>query len=185
MKKTLLLCACLAVVLMTSLAKAETYAIGPEKSKVTFKIANKPPGSSSFQTVPGSFKDFSGTFMLDSQNTAKSSVTMEVKTASVDTANQRRDDHLRNPDFFKAKEFPTMTFKSTSFEKTAADTYKVTGNFTLLGKTKPVTVDFKSSGPGAGQAKFKIKRSEFGMKFRIPDTADEVDITLDIVGNKK
>jgi len=178
-------CAALALALTTvhPAGAAETYKIGPDNSKVLFKIDNKAPGASDYMSVPGSFKEFSGTWVMGT-DPAKNSVEMEVQTTSVDTANERRDNHLRNQDFFKVKEFPTMTFKSTSFKKVADDTFEVTGDFTLLGKTKPVKVSFKKTGAHAGTATFRIKRSEFGMTFRVPDTADEVDVTLEIAGAK-
>ena len=166
-------------------AAADSYNIDSKKSKVTFKIRNKPPGAKEFQEVPGSFKDFSGIVVFDSKNPSKSSVQMEVKTTSVDTKNRKRDKHLRNQDFFKVKEHPTMSFKSTKVKKTSDKNYEVTGNFTLLGKSKPITVKFEVTGESSGKTSFQIKRSEYGMKFRVPDTADEVDVTLEIVATKK
>jgi polyisoprenoid-binding protein YceI len=163
---------------------ADTYQIKPDQSKVTFTIKNKAPGASAPEEVPGSFRDFSGTVTFNAEDPAKSAVQMEVKTASVDTGNGKRDDHLRNPDFFKAKEFPTMTFKSTGAKKVSDDTFEVTGDFTLLGKTKPVTATFKKTGDNSGTATFQLKRSEYGMKFRVPDTADEVNVKLELVGAK-
>jgi polyisoprenoid-binding protein YceI len=121
---------------------------------------------------------------LDPADPSKNAVKVDVQTASVDTANAQRDDHLRNPDFFKSKEFPTMSFRSTSMTKTGADTFDVKGEFTLLGKTKPLAVTFKLTGPHAGKTSFRIKRSDYGMTFRLPDTADEVDVTLEIAGVK-
>ena len=78
-----------------------------------------------------------------------------------------------------------MTFKSTAAQKTADGTYTIIGNFTLLGKTKPVTATFKKTGENAGTATLKLLRSDYGMKFRIPDTADEVNVTLELVGTPK
>ena len=164
---------------------ADTYQIGPDKSKVRFTIMNKAPGQNAAEAVPGGFGDFSGTVAFNAQDPAKSSVQMEVKTASVDTGIAKRDDHLRSADFFKVKEFPTMTFKSTAAKKVSDDTYEVTGNFTLLGKTKPVTATFKKTGDESGTATFKLLRSDYGMKFRIPDTADEVNVTLELAGARK
>jgi polyisoprenoid-binding protein YceI len=168
----------------TALA-AGAFQVGPDQSKVKFTIMNKPPGAPAAQEVPGSFGDFSGMVMFNAQDPAKSTVQMEIKTASVDTGNPKRDDHLRSADFFKVKEHPTMTFKSTAAKKISEDTYEVTGNFTLLGKTKPVTATFKKTGDNAGTATLKLKRSDYGMKFGIPNTADEVNVTLELVGTPK
>ena len=164
---------------------ADTFQIGPDQSKVRFTIMNKAPGAPAAESVPGSFGDFSGTVLFNAQDPTKSTVQLEIKTTSVDTANAKRDDHLRSADFFKVKEYPTMTFKSTAAKKIADDTYEITGDFTLLGKTKPVTANFKKTGDNAGTATLKLLRSDYGMKFRIPDTADEVNVTLDLVGKTK
>lgn len=174
----------LAALALPALA-ADTFQIGPDKSKVKFTIMNKAPGAPAAQEVPGSFGDFSGAVMFNAQDPAKSTVQMEIKTTSVDTANAKRDDHLRSADFFKVKEYPTMTFKSTAAKKISDDTYEITGNFTLLGQTKPVTATFKKTGENAGTATLKLLRSDYGMKFRIPDTADEVSVTLELVGAAK
>jgi len=181
-----LLLPALALALATAgIHAAETLKIDPKKSKVTFTIKNKPPGASEAADVPGLFKDFSGTIVFDEANPAMSSVEMEVKTTSVDTADKKRDAHLRNQDFFKVKEFPTMKFKSKSVKKSGDGPFAVTGDFTLLDKTKEITVSFEKTGEQAGKASFRIKRSEFGMDYRIPDTADEVDVTLEIVAVAK
>jgi polyisoprenoid-binding protein YceI len=164
---------------------ADTFQIGPDKSKVKFTIKNKAPGKSAPEDVPGKFGDFSGTVAFNTQDPTKSSVQLEIKTASVDTGIAKRDDHLRNADFFKVKEYPTMSFKSTAAKKVSEDTYEVAGDFTLLGKTKPVTATFKKTGENAGTATLKLLRSDYGMKFRLPDTADEVDVTLELVGTPK
>jgi len=164
---------------------ADTFQIGPDKSKVRFTIKNKAPGKTAPEEVPGSFGDFSGTVAFNAQDPTKSSVQMEIKTTSVDTGIPKRDDHLRSADFFKAKEFPTMSFKSTAAKKASDDTYEITGDLTLLGKTKPLTATFKKTGENAGTATFTLLRSDYGMKFRIPDTADEVNVTLELVGTPK
>ncbi len=169
-----------------SVFAADTYEIDSKKSKVTFKIMNKPPKATKASEVPGSFSDFSGTVVFDKADPSKSSVKMEVKTASVDTGNKKRDDHLRNQDFFKVKEYPKMTFKSTKVTKKGDREYEVEGKFTLLDKTKTIKVTFVPSNErDAGKVTFQIKRSEYGMTYRVPDTADEVDVTLDLVGKKK
>ena len=119
--------------LLTTNAFAHSHAIDSSKSSVKFTIKNKPPGRPAFTDVPGSFSDFAGTFSIEN-NPNQCSVKMVIKTTSVDTGNKKRDDHLRNPDFFKVKEFPTMSFTSTKWKKTGKDTYDVTGNFTPLEK---------------------------------------------------
>lgn len=175
-----------AFTLVTSVAVgAETFAIDPEKSVIGFKIKNKPPNAREYQDVPGSFEKFSGNVVFDKEDPSKSSVVIEVDTASVNTENEKRDDHLRNQDFFKVKEFPKMTFKSTKVTKVDDGNYKVEGEFTLLDKTKKLTVIFEPTTDNGGKTSFQIKRSDYGMTYRVPDTADEVNVTLEVVGRKK
>lgn len=135
--------------------------------------------------VWGRFNDVSGTFNLDK------SIDMEIKTASIDTNNEKRDDHLRSPDFFNAKQFPVMTFKSKSITKGSGDTYNVTGDISILGKTKTITVEIHKSGEGKDpwgnfrqgfEANFTLKRSDFGMTFMADGIGDEVEIFFAVEG---
>jgi polyisoprenoid-binding protein YceI len=96
--------------------------------------------------VRGAFNEFEGGGYLDAENPANSHVEVKIKAASIDTRNPDRDAHLRSNDFFAMDEFPEITFKSTSVEKTGADTYRVTGDLTVRGVTKPVAVDFEYTG---------------------------------------
>lgn len=164
---------------------ADTYTIDAEKSEVTFKIMNKAPGAAEASEVPGKFTKFSGTVKFDAADASKNSVEVEVETTSVDTGNTKRDDHLRNQDFFKVKEHPKMTFKSTKVKKNDDGDYEVEGDFTLLGKTKSISIVLKKDGDNTGTTSFQIKRSDYGMNYRIPDTADQVDVTIKFVGKKK
>jgi polyisoprenoid-binding protein YceI len=173
---------------LTSAASAavETYTIDPVHSSVGFSIRHF------VAKVPGKFNKFKGTISIDRENPAASSAAATIEIASVDTGNQRRDDHLRNPDFFDATKFPTMTFKSTSWKKTGEDTYDVAGDLTLKDVTKPVVLKVTSLGfgPGAGGAKLsgweattKINKKEFNV---IDPTGldaalgDDVTITINI-----
>ncbi len=185
MKLTARLLLGILLILPSATYSAETFEIDSSKSKVTFKIMNKPPNAKEFTEVAGAFKDFSGSVVFDADDASKSSVEMTVKTASVDTANKKRDDHLKNQDFFKVKEFPKMTFKSTKVTKAENGKYNVEGDFKLLDKSKKISVTFEPTSASGGKASFKIKRSDYGMTYRVPDTADEVAITLEIVGKKK
>ncbi|MEZ5324296.1 MAG: YceI family protein [Verrucomicrobiales bacterium] len=169
----------------THIYGADTFVIDSKKSKISFSIKNKPPNAAEFQDVAGSFSDFSGEVVFDEADPSKSKVTIEVMTDSVDTENKKRDEHLKNQDFFKVKEFPKMTFKSTKVVKNDEGKYEIEGDFTLLDKTKIVKVIFEPTSENGGKSSFQIKRSDYGMTYRVPDTADEVDITLMIVGTKK
>lgn len=168
---------------------ADTYELDPAHSHLVFKI-NHLGLADQF----GRFNDFSGTVIVDEKTPAKSKVEVTVKTASVDTNNEKRDEHLRSPDFFNAKQFPTLTFKSTKVEAEGKDTYKVTGNLTLNGVTKPVTFTFKKTGEGkdpwgghrmGGETKFTIDRTQFGINFMPEGLGKEVTLMLTFEGVKK
>lgn len=156
---------------------APSYQADPVHSSVIFNIRHS--GVTSFY---GRFNDFSGAFTFDPASAASGSFEFEVKTESVDTHNQKRDDHLRSADFFNARQFPAITFKSTGIEPAGDNTFKLTGDLTLQGETRPVTADLEWLGTGTGptggtigafEAHFEIKRSDFGMtKYLAPDNSD-------------
>ena len=141
----------------------------------------------------GRFNDISGTVVFDKDNPSKSSVELSVPVESLDTHNSIRDRSVKSPDFFDAKQFPTITFKSTKVEG-SGDALKVSGDLTIRGVTKPLTVDFKKGGEGkgvfgemrgGGETHFTIKRSDFGMNFQLGAIGDEVTIILSLEGIKK
>lgn len=136
----------------------------------------------------GWFKDVTGSVNVDA-DPAKSSIELTVKTASIDSRDGKRDDHLRSPDFFNAAQFPTITFKSTRIEA-KGDNLSVTGDLTIHGVTKPVTVQVAPLGSGTDpvahathigyEAKLTVKRSDFDMKFMVGPVGDEVELTIGI-----
>lgn len=115
---------------------------------------------------------------------------VDIKVASIDTDNGNRDNHLRSPDFFAAEEHPSITFKSTSFEKTGDKTFKVTGDLTMRGTTKTVTLDGKVNGIITDQRSQKLKaglkltgtvnRLEFGIGGDTPTLGDDVELTINL-----
>jgi polyisoprenoid-binding protein YceI len=115
---------------------------------------------------------------------------VDIKTASIDTDNARRDEHLRSGDFFDAAEHPSMTFKTTSFEKTGEKTFKLTGDLTMHGITKPVTLEGKLNGIITDQRSQKLKaglkltgtidRLAFGVGGETPTLGDQVDMTINL-----
>jgi len=97
-------------------------------------------------TVRGSFKEFTGTAHIDAANPSASSVTLTIQTGSVDTGQADRDGHLVSADFFDAENNPTITFVSTNVDKVDSDTWDITGDLTIKGTTKPVTISFEETG---------------------------------------
>ena len=166
---------------------ADTYKVDAAHSSVVFGIKHN--GVTDFY---GAFKDISGTVTFDSADPTKSAVELTVPVDSVDTRNEKRDQHLKSPDFFNAKQFPAITFKSNKIEG-SGETYKISGDLAIHGVTKPVTADFKR-GPdgkgqgktvGGGEARFTIKRSDYDMKFMIGPLGDDVSIILSLEGAKQ
>jgi polyisoprenoid-binding protein YceI len=143
--------------------------------------------------IYGRCNDISGTFTLDDKDAAACSFAMQVKTPSVDTGNPKRDQHLKSPDFFNAKQFPAITFKSTQVKQADAQNYEITGDLTLLGVTKPVQVRLQRIGTGSTPAGYRagfeatlnVNRSEFGMKFMPDAIGDEVRVTVAVEGVRK
>jgi polyisoprenoid-binding protein YceI len=187
--KKLLVALALATVAATSFGRAATYKVDPAHSFLLFKISHFGAGY-----VWGRFDDLGGKVDLDPSATSKDSVNFTVKSASVDTGNPKRDEHLKSPDFFNVRQFPEITFTSTKVERTGDNTFAVTGNLTLLGVTKPQTVTVKELGTGKGmmgetrtgfETTFTIKRSDYGMKFMVGPAGDEVTLILDAEGVKQ
>ncbi|TVZ85945.1 YceI family protein [Streptomyces sp. BK340] len=122
--------------------------------------------------VKGSFLDFTGTLHLDGADPAKSTATIDVRMESIETGNADRDGHLKSSDFFKTDEFPTMTFRSTKAEALGGDDYRITGDLSILGVTKPITIDLEFNGAAKDpfgnervgfEGKTEILRSEWGL----------------------
>ena len=144
--------------------------------------------------VRGQFGKTTGTVKLDEQDLVKSSVEVSVDTTTIDTRVPDRDTHLKSPDFFDVTKFPAMTFKSTRIEKAGEGRYKVTGDLTIKGNTKPVVLDV--SGPTAAitdpwgnarrgvSATATINRKDFGLNWSKvieagPVVGDEVKIEIE------
>ncbi|QKK08786.1 MAG: YceI family protein [Planctomycetota bacterium] len=158
-------------------ASLASYTVDPVHSTVLFGIRHA--GVSNFYGV---FTDFSGSFTFDPASPESGEFGFEVQTASVDTRNSSRDDHLRNADFFNARQFPTITFASTGVELKEGNLYALKGDLTMQGETRPITAELEWIGTGTNQrgqgtagyeARFEIKRSDFGMtKYLAPDGSD-------------
>jgi polyisoprenoid-binding protein YceI len=169
-------------------AHADTFKIDPVHSSIVFSI--KHFGVADFY---GRFNDLSGKIVLDKADPSKSSVEVSVPVESVDTKNQKRDQHLKSPDFFNGKQFPMIIFKSKSVEA-SGDNYKVTGDLALHGVTKPLTLEITKGAEAkgmegeiraGGEARFTIKRSDFGMDFMQGPLGDEVNVILSLEGVKE
>jgi len=147
-------------------AAVETYVIDPVHSSVGFNIRHF------VSKVPGSFTKFAGTIKVDRDNWSNSSVDTSIDVTSFNTANEKRDAHVKSPDFLDAEKFNAITFKSKSWKKTGEDAFDVVGDLTIHGVTKEVVLQTKLLGFGPGgqgamlsgwEATTKIKKSDFGV----------------------
>ncbi len=143
-------------------------------------------------SVDGRFKEATAKITLDDADLTKSQASVEINAGSIDTGDQKRDDHLKSPDFFDTKKFPKVTFKSTKIAKAGAS-YKLTGDLTIRDVTKSVTFDATLSAPvktpwgnqaRAARVTGKIKRGDFGLKWnKALETGGVVvgdDVTIDV-----
>jgi len=168
-------------------AAAETYEIDAGHTTVGFQVRHM-----GVSNVVGRFGAFEGKVTLDSDNLKDTSAEITIDVSSVYTGLQKRDDHLRNADFFDVDQHAQATFKSTGTKNVTSDGFDLTGNLTLLGVTKPVTL--KVSGlsgevedPWGGvrrgaTATATIKRSDYGMTFYVAEgvVGDEVKLNLEV-----
>lgn len=177
----------LALAVSSVTALAGTYTADPSHSKVGFTVRHL------MTKVSGEFRDFEAEFNFDPAKNAFGEGKFVVKAASINTGNDRRDDHLRSPDFFDVKKYPTLSVSAGQVKPAGKDKYKWTTDLTLHGVTKPVVfdVDFLGQGKDAQgnnrvgfEAKSRINRKDFGLAWNKVLEAggtvvgDEVDIAL-------
>lgn len=171
---------------------ADTYAIDTQGRHyyAGFQISHL-----GFSVMHGRFDVIDGTIEYDAANPAASKVTVVIQTGSINTNMDKRDAHLKSPDFFNAEEFPEITFVSTRVTPGADGAAKVTGDLTMMGVTKSVTLDaqlikagahpFNKKPIAAWSARGTIKRSDFGIKYGLPVIGDDVTLLLDIEALKQ
>jgi polyisoprenoid-binding protein YceI len=181
----------LALLAVAAVSQADTLKIDPVHSTVGFKIRHL------FANVTGRFTDVSGTIDVDPDHPENASVQATIAIKSIDTANQMRDKDLRGGNFFDADQFPSMTFKSTKVAVSGQEA-DLTGDLTLHGVTKPITlhVTFLGKGPGmrgglttGWEATGSLKRSDYGLTWSktIEGTqlvGDDVGIYLEITADE-
>ena len=168
---------------------AGTWTIDPSHSEVGFSVRHL-----MVSKVKGNFETFSGTIVIGEDPLA-SSVTAEVDLNSINTRDAQRDGHLRSADFFDAENHPKITFTVNNISRTDDDDYKVTGNLTILGITKPVVWEVEDEGQATDpwgndrwgfHAKTKINRKDFGLNWNVALekggwlVGDEVKIDIDL-----
>jgi polyisoprenoid-binding protein YceI len=172
---------------------ADTYTFDKAHTTVLFQVRHI------LTNVTGRFKDFDGTIQVDRVNPSASTVDFTIQAASIDTNEPKRDAHLRSADFFDAANHPTLSFKSTAVKPAGKDRYAVTGDLTMRGVTKPVTLDVAFLGEGKdpwGNEKLgfdvsgALDRKDFGISWnKALDNGgvlvgDEVKVQIAVEANK-
>ena len=168
------------------------FNLDPAHTMVQFKVRHL-----GLSTVTGRFATFSGSFQLDPASGQAGNASLSIDVASINTDNDRRNAHLKSPDFFNADSFPKITFQSTSIQKLTGNKYKVNGNLTMRGVTKPVTLDGELAGtrqtPRGWLAALSltgtVKRKDFGLMWdRVTEgvaiVADDITMQIDIEANE-
>ena len=173
---------------------ADTYKIDRSHSSIQFAVRHLV-----VTKVKGEFNEFSGMILYDDENITKSSVDVTINTASIDTKDPKRDDHLRSPDFFDVAKFPQISFKSKRIEKTS-DGYAVIGDLTMHGVTKEIRIPFSIAGvvtdPWGNvrlglSGKTKLNRQDYGVSWsKKMDNGglvagDDVEIDLEVEAVKE
>ncbi len=186
-----------AFILMVSMAaSASTWTIDGAHSSAQFSVKHM-----MVSTVRGEFSKVSGTVLMDETDLTKSSVEASIETASIQTREPRRDQHLKSADFFDVEKYPSITFKSKSIAKGSDGRYKITGDLTIHGVTKEVILDVDALSPAVKDpggnlrtgtsATTKVNRKDFGLVWnRALETGgvvvgEEVNITIDLEMVKK
>jgi polyisoprenoid-binding protein YceI len=172
----------------TSCSAADVYDYDGVHSSVSFKSRHL-----DISWIHGRFNEVAGKFSLDRQDPSKSKFELTIKVDSVDTANEARDKHLRQPDYFDTKQFPTIEFRSKSVRAVEGG-YEVTGDFTMHGTTNTITLElmggkehnFKGTKRVAFSTKLSLKRSDYGFdKMAIGPIGDKALIMIDCEGVRK
>jgi len=175
-------------------AAADTYTFDVAHSNIGFTVRHF------FSKVPGHFTQYEGTLLFDSADLSKSVVNVTIEAASINTGVDKRDTHLKSPDFFDVEKFPKLTFVSNKVTPAGTGKAKVEGMLTIRGVSKPVTldVDLLGSGPDgwggvrAGfEARTRINRQDYGVAWnKVVEgggsvLSDDVDITLNVEAIKQ
>jgi len=147
---------------------AGDYTIDPAHTRLGFSARH-----AMVATVRGSFKEFTGTAHVDTATPANSKVEISIVANSIDTGQQQRDDHLRSGDFFESEQYPDITFTSTDVTRDGDD-WTITGDLTIKGESKPVTIEFEFSGSAKDpfgndrigfEGKSAISRKDWGLTY--------------------
>ncbi|MEN9724094.1 MAG: hypothetical protein RJB38_2080 [Pseudomonadota bacterium] len=175
-------------------AQAKEFVIDSVHSSANFKIKHL------ISKVSGGFTDFAGEFSFDEKNPKAFKGEFRIKASSIDTNNAKRDEHLRGEDFFNAEKNPELVFKAKELKPSGANKFRLSGDFTMRGVTKPATFDVEYTGAGKDlygtekvgfTAVTKLNRKDWGMSWNKALDAgglvlgEDVEIDVQVEGNAK
>ena len=174
----------LTATMLGTVQAADTYTIDPGHTYAHFAVSHL-----GFSTMRGRINSTGGSFTIDGSG---GSVNVQLDPASIDTGHEKRDDHLRSPDFLNVVEFPDMSYESTSVNLTSSGG-SIEGNLTMMGETLPVSLEITSMNcgehpfskkPTCGlDATTTIKRSDFGSQYGLPAIGDEMQLWIEVEGS--
>lgn len=176
------------VMLLPGLAAAESYVIDTKGAHAFIQFRIKHLG---YSWLLGRFNDFSGTFSYDEKNPATSKVSVNIKTASIDSNHAERDKHLRGEDFLEVDQYPEARFVSTAFKENGDGTAVLEGDLTLHGVTRPISIEVEHIGHGpdpwggyrrgfAGTTTLALK--DYNINYDLGPAAREVELFLSVEG---
>jgi polyisoprenoid-binding protein YceI len=187
MRFTRLLLAPLALCMASPAFAADNYELDKSHTRILFYVNHL-----GFSDTIGDMTKYDGSFTFDEKDPSKSSVTLSLDPTGIRTSSEALDKHLQNADFFNTEKFPKITFTSTAVKVTGENTGEVTGDMTLLGVTKPVTLKvtfnkgdyhpYTKSYVAGFSGSTSFKRSDFGMAYGIPNVSDEVKLEFELEG---
>jgi polyisoprenoid-binding protein YceI len=180
---------CCLMLALAPATRAASYEVDTAHSTVGFSV----PILGGLSQVSGKFSDFKATIVYDEADITKSSVTATIKTASIDTGIERRDAHLRNPDFFDAEKYPEITFQSSRVEKKGKQLI-LHGTLTMHGVAKEIAIPFTITGKNTNPdnkkvvgfaGRLKLNRRDFGIAYTNKANptfiGDEIEIELNLI----
>ena len=194
-RRLLLLITCATALCIATTARADTWNIDPAHTMVEFSVRHM-----MISNVKGVFQKTSGTIAVNGTDPSSVQIDATIDATSIDTRVEKRDNHLKSPAFLDVARYPTITFKSTKVEADGTDKWKVTGDLTLHGVTKPVVLEVQNTQPikdpfgktrAGASATTTINRKDFGVSFNQPMEAggvligDEVAITIEVEAVKQ
>lgn len=168
-------------------AKPDAYTFDKVHTQIFFSVSHL-----GFSFSTGSFTGFDGGFTFSAEKPEQSSVNVTIDASSLSLHDAKWEEHVKSADFLNVAEHPSISFKSTKVEKTGDNTGRITGDLTLLGVTKPVTLEvvfnkaaihpYSKQFVAGFSATAALMRSDFGMDYGLPGIGDEVNISIEVEG---